>query len=76
MSGVEAALPALVLLPTLVLLGLVTFDPAIKASIEDVAAAQQINRIRHAYIASSPQLAVFLVPAVEETPSAVSGGAA
>ena len=44
----------LLLLPSLVFLGLVTFERAIQATIEDLAAAQQISRIRRFYFDASP----------------------
>ena len=60
----------LVLLPTLAFLGLATFERAIQASIEDLAAAQQINRVRQFYLESSPALAAYLAPTGEDTPAA------
>jgi hypothetical protein len=55
----------LVLFPALLFLGLATFDRVLQSSIEDIAYAQRINRIRRFYLEAAPGLAGWLAPAAE-----------
>ena len=57
----------LVLLPTLVFVGLTTFDRALHNAVEDVQLAGRINRVRQFYFDAAPQVARYLPP-----PGAVS----
>ena len=50
----------LVLLPTLVFVGLTTFDRALHNAVEDVHLAGRINRIRQFYFDAAPQVARYL----------------
>jgi hypothetical protein len=50
----------LVLFPVLTFLGLVTFERALQASIEDTHVLLRINRIRRFYLEAAPQLAPYL----------------
>jgi ACR3 family arsenite efflux pump ArsB len=50
----------LVLFPVLTFLGLVTFERALQASIEDTHVLLRINRIRRFYVEAAPQLAAYL----------------
>lgn len=52
----------LILFPVLSFLGLVTFDRALQASIDDTAYLLRINRIRRYYIEAAPRLAHVLAP--------------
>lgn len=52
---------ALILLPTLIFLGLVTFIRVNQTGIEDMIAARGINRIRHAYTEIAPQTKPYFV---------------
>jgi hypothetical protein len=58
---------ALVLLPTLVFVGLVTFDRALQSGIEDYTYARRIARLRAYYFLHAPELVAYLasVPPVE-----------
>jgi hypothetical protein len=71
MSGLGEAFYAfaLILLPVLAFVGLVTFMRLVQSSIEDLAYANRIARLRGFYLEVSPELAPYLV-AVSETPSA------
>jgi hypothetical protein len=63
----------LVLFPALLFLGLATYDRVLQASIEDVAYAQRINRIRRCYLEGAPELAAWLAPAAGEGAAAAIG---
>lgn len=52
----------LVLFPVLCFLGLVTFERALQASIDDTHLMLRINRIRRFYVEAAPQLARHLAP--------------
>lgn len=52
---------ALVLLPSLMFLGLVTFDRVLQSGIEDVVYARGINRIRHLYQEHAPEMRPYFV---------------
>jgi hypothetical protein len=52
---------ALVLLPSLMFLGLVTFDRVLQTGIEDVVYARGINRIRHLYQEYAPEMRPYFV---------------
>jgi hypothetical protein len=52
---------ALVLFPTLVFLGLVTFDRVLRSSLEDIIYAHGINRIRHLYQEHAPEIQPYFV---------------
>jgi hypothetical protein len=55
----------LVLFPALLFVGLATYDRVLQSSIEDLALAQRINRIRRFYLEATPQLRDYLAPAVQ-----------
>jgi Ca2+/Na+ antiporter len=63
----------LVLFPALLFLGLATYDRVLQTSIEDVAYAQRINRIRRCYLDGAPELAAWLAPAAGEGAAAAIG---
>lgn len=50
---------------SLLFLGLVTFERVVQASIEDIAAAQRMNRLRRLYLELAPGLAGYLQPPAE-----------
>lgn len=52
---------ALVLLPSLMFLGLVTFDRVLQSGIEDVVYARGINRIRHLYQEHAPEMRPYFI---------------
>jgi hypothetical protein len=52
---------ALILLPSLLFLGLVTFIRVNQTGIEDMVAARGINRIRHYYTEVAPQIAPYFI---------------
>lgn len=57
---------SLVLFPSLLFLGLVTFDRVLQSAIEDDAAARGINRIRHYYVEIAPQLAPYFMQSTHD----------
>jgi hypothetical protein len=61
--GVGAAFYAfaLVLLPTLAFVGLVTFDRALQSGVEDFGYARRIARLRAFYFDAAPELTPFLM---------------
>ncbi len=52
---------ALILLPSLFFIGLVTFERTVQVAIEDIIYARGINRIRHLYTEIAPQIAEYFV---------------
>jgi hypothetical protein len=54
---------ALVLLPTLALVGLVTFERALQSSIEDTEYARRIALLRGYYFGEAPEIAPYLLSA-------------
>ncbi|MBO0790712.1 MAG: hypothetical protein J2P36_07155 [Ktedonobacteraceae bacterium] len=54
---------ALVLFPSLLFLGLATFDTVLQSAIEEKISVRGINRIRHLYVEMAPQIQpYFLLP--------------
>ncbi len=59
---------SLVLLPSLFLMGLITFERVLQSGIEDLTYARGIMRIRHLYLESAPQLRPsFMLAADDES---------
>jgi hypothetical protein len=59
---------SLVLLPSLFLMGLITFERVLQSGIEDLTYARGITRIRHLYLEYAPQLRpYFILPADDES---------
>jgi hypothetical protein len=59
---------SLVLLPSLFLMGLITFERVLQSGIEDLTYARGITRIRHLYLEHAPQLRpYFILPADDES---------
>jgi len=52
---------SLVVMPTLLFMGLITFERVLQAGIEDLIYARGINRIRHLYIESAPQMEPYFI---------------
>src|SRR5215217_7128399 len=52
---------ALILLPVLAFVGVVTFQRLVQLSIEDIAYAQRIARLRRLYVALAPELQPYLL---------------
>jgi hypothetical protein len=52
---------ALILLPSLFFIGLVTFERSVQVAIEDIIYARGINRIRHLYTEIAPQITEYFV---------------
>src|SRR3569832_1705570 len=50
---------ALILLPVLAFIGIVTYQRLVQASIEDIAYAQRIGRLRDFYLTLAPELAPY-----------------
>lgn len=59
--GAAFFLFALLLLPSLIFLGLVTFIRVNQTGIEDMVAARGINRIRHYYAEVAPDVAAYFI---------------
>src|SRR5438552_16472979 len=78
-AGVRTAFYAfaLILLPTLVLVGLATFNRVLQSGIEDLGYASRIARLRGYYFQYAPELAGHLLsvpPAERLHPQAIGGG--
>ena len=52
---------ALILLPVLAFIGVVTFERLVQSSIEDIAYAQRIGRLRDFYLEVAPELAPYVL---------------
>ena len=59
--GVPFVVAALVLAPTLIFLGIVTFVRVLESGLEDSLYARGINRIRHYYLEVAPELKPYFV---------------
>jgi hypothetical protein len=57
---------SLVLVPSLFLMGLITFERVLQSAIEDLTYARAITRIRHLYLEYAPQLRPYLLLAVDD----------
>jgi hypothetical protein len=67
-SGVGGAfyLFAMVLLPSLFFLGLVTFKRALQTAMEDVLHARGMNRIRHYFAEVAPEMRDYLIHSIHD----------
>src|SRR3954454_4745102 len=52
---------ALIVLPMLAFIGVVTFERLVQLSLEDIAYAQRIGRLRDFYLAVAPELAPYVL---------------
>ncbi len=59
--GVAFFVFSLVLFPSLLFLGLVTFERVLQSSIEDTIYARGINRLRHLYLEYAPQMEPYFI---------------
>lgn len=59
--GVPFVVAALVLAPTLIFLGIVTFIRVLESGLEDSLYARGINRIRHYYLEVAPELKPYFI---------------
>ncbi len=57
---------SLVLLPSLFLMGLITFERVLQSGIEDLTYARGITRIRHLYLESAPQLRPYFILSADD----------
>ncbi len=57
---------SLVLLPSLFLMGLITFERVLQSAIEDLTYARAITRIRQLYLAYAPQLRPYFLLAADD----------
>src|SRR6266487_4332138 len=57
---------SLVLLPSLFLMGLITFERVLQSGIEDLIYARGITRIRHLYLEYAPQLRPYFILSVND----------
>ncbi len=57
---------SLVLLPSLFLMGLITFERVLQSGIEDLVYARGITRIRHLYLESAPQLRPYFILSIND----------
>ena len=57
---------SLVLLPSLFLMGLITFERVLQSGIEDLTYARGIMRIRHLYLESAPQLRPYFILSADD----------
>ncbi len=59
--GVAFFVFSLILFPSLLFLGLVTFERVLQSSIEDTIYARGINRLRHLYLEYAPQMEPYFI---------------
>jgi hypothetical protein len=64
---------ALILLPVLAFIGTVTFQRLVQSSIEDIAYAQRIGRLRDFYLTLAPELDPYILVVRDRHPSGVVG---
>jgi hypothetical protein len=57
---------SLVLVPSLLLMGLITFERVLQSGIEDLTYARGITRIRHLYLEHAPQLRHYFILAADD----------
>ena len=57
---------SLVLLPSLFLMGLITFERVLQSGIEDLTYARGITRIRHLYLEYAPQLRPYFILSADD----------
>jgi hypothetical protein len=67
---------ALVLFPSLVFLGLVTFERVLQSGTEDIIYAHGINRIRHLYQEHAPEMRPYFVLSAHDDNTSVMGNMA
>ena len=64
---------ALILLPVLAFIGIVTFQRLVQSSIEDIAYARRIGRLRDFYLTFAPELDPYILVVRDRHPSGVVG---
>jgi hypothetical protein len=64
---------ALVLFPSLVFLGLVTFERVLQSSIEDMVCMRGMNRLRHFYVELAPQVKDYFILSTHDDETGVHG---
>jgi hypothetical protein len=62
---------ALVLFPSLLFLGLVTFDSVLQSAIQDAICLRGINRIRHLYVELAPQMHDYFILPIHDDATGV-----
>lgn len=67
---------ALVLFPSLVFLGLVTFERVLQSGVEDIIYARGINRIRHLYLEHAPEMQSYFILSTHDDPASVKANMA
>jgi hypothetical protein len=64
---------SLVVIPTLVFMGLITFERVLQSGSADIIYARGVNRIRHLYLEYAPQLqSYFILPAHDDRSETLS----
>ncbi len=71
--GTAFFLFALVLIPPLLFLGLVTFERVLQSAIEDSVCARGINRIRHFYVELGPQVKDYFILSIHDDEAGAHG---
>lgn len=64
--GTAFFLFALVLFPTLLFLGLVTFERVLQSAIEDIVCGRGMNRIRHFYVELAPEVKDYFILSIHD----------
>ncbi len=64
---------SLVVIPTLLLMGLITFERVLQAGSVDVTYARGINRIRHLYLEYAPQMQPYFILSSHDDPEGTLG---
>jgi hypothetical protein len=71
--GTAFFLFALVLFPSLLFLGLVTFERVLQSAIEDIVCGRGINRIRHFYVELAPQVKDYFILSIHDDEAGAHG---
>jgi hypothetical protein len=71
--GTAFFLFALVLFPSLLFLGLVTFERVLQSAIEDIVCMRGINRIRHFYVELAPQVKDYFILSIHDDEAGAHG---
>src|SRR5437763_17056830 len=64
---------SLVVLPTLLFMGLITFERVLQAGSVDIIYASGINRIRHLYLEYAPQMQPYILLSTHDDPEGILG---
>ncbi|TMD63996.1 MAG: hypothetical protein E6I97_25255 [Chloroflexi bacterium] len=64
---------SLIVIPTLLFMGLITFERVLQAGSVDIIYASGINRIRHLYLEYAPQMQPYILLSTHDDPEGILG---